>query len=155
MKIKITTLFFLFATNLSAFSKTYENKLENLHFTWNKDFYLSQTGEILNKGSLDTLSLVGLFGAEDKKFILIDSFYRIQKKFILHNLEIKSLSISRSGNIKALLKEGQEIKFQQHKLEEQLLRLNLFLISNESQKLIKNFESIDLRYKTKIAIKYF
>ena len=104
---------------------------------------------------MDKLGLVGLFGAEDQKFIVIDSFYRIQKKFIPHDLEIKSLSISRSGNIKALLEEGQEIKFQQHKLEEQLLRLNLFLVSNESQKLIKNFESIDLRYKTKIAIKYF
>lgn len=155
MKIKITTLFLLVAINLSAFSITNENKLENFHFVWNKDFYLSQTGEIFNKGALDKIGLVGLYGTEDQKFILIDGFYRIQKKFISHDLEIKSLSISRSGNIKALLEEGQEIKFQQHKLEEQLLRLNLFLVSNESQKLIKNFESIDLRYKTKIAIKYF
>ena len=134
MTIKITTLFLLLATNLSAFFITNENKLENFHFVWNKDFYLSQTGKIFNKGAVDKLGLVGLFGAEDQKFIMIDGFYRIQKKFIPHDLEIK---------------------FQQHKLEEQLLRLNLFLVSNESQKLIKNFESIDLRYKTKIAIKYF
>ena len=134
MTIKITTLFLLLATNLSAFFITNENKLENFHFVWNKDFYLSQTGEIFNKGAVDKLGLVGLFGAEDQKFIMIDGFYRIQKKFIPHDLEIK---------------------FQQHKLEERLLRLNLFLVSIEAQKLIKNFESIDLRYKTKIAIKYF
>ena len=70
-------------------------------------------------------------------------------------LYLLSLDQCRSGNIKVFLKGGQEIRFQQHKLEDQLSRLNLFLISSESKKLINNFKSIDLRYKTKIAINYF
>ena len=68
---------------------------------------------------------------------------------------IKSISKSRSGNINVLLKENQEIRLQQHKLKEQLLHLNLFLTSKKSKKLMNNFQSIDLRYKDKIAIKHF
>ncbi len=79
----------------------------------------------------------------------------LQKEILFHNLAIKSVSQTRSGNIKVFLKGGQEIRFQQHKLVDQLYRLNLFLISKESKKLINNFQSIDLRYKTKIAINYF
>ena len=79
MKIKITTLFLLVATNLSAFSITNENKLENFHFVWNKDFYLSQTGEIFNKGALDKLGLVGLFGTEDQK-LLTPAINELNKK---------------------------------------------------------------------------
>ena len=68
---------------------------------------------------------------------------------------IKSISKSRSGNINVLLKENQEIRLQQHKLKEQLLHLNLLLTSKKSKKLMNNFQSIDLRYKDKIAIKHF
>ena len=99
--------------------------------------------------------MVNLSGQEQSELELIDSFYLIQQEILLHKLIIKSIDQTRSGNIKVFLKGGQEIRFQQHKLEDQLSRLNLFLISSESKKLINNFKSIDLRYKTKIAINYF
>ena len=63
--------------------------------------------------------------------------------------------ILKKNNINVHLKENQQIRLQQHKLEEQLLHLNLFLTSRKSKKLMKNFQSIDLRYKNKIAIKHF
>ena len=99
--------------------------------------------------------LVKLSGQGQSELELIDSFYLIQQEILFHKLIIKSIDQTRSGNIKVFLKGGQEIRFQQHKLEDQLSRLNLFLISSESKKLINNFKSIDLRYKTKIAINYF
>ena len=155
MKIKNTAIFLILYLVLSAFSKNDENTMKNCHFLFNKESCLSQNGVFFkNKGAIKS-NLVNLFGNEEDSLILIDNFYEIQKVILPHSLEIKSISKSRSGNINVHLKENQQIRLQQHKLEEQLLRLNLFLVSNESQKLIKNFESIDLRYKTKIAIKYF
>ena len=107
-----------------------------------------------NKGAVKS-NLVNLFGNEEDSLILIDNFYEIQKGILPHSLIIKSISKSRSGNINVLLKENQQIRLQQHKLKEQLLHLNLFLTSKKSKKLMNNFQSIDLRYKDKIAIKHF
>ena len=112
-------------------------------------------GKYFDKEEYKNSDLVNLSGQEQSELELIDSFYLIQQEILFHKLIIKSIDQTRSGNIKVFLKGGQEIRFQQHKLEDQLSRLNLFLISSESKKLINNFKSIDLRYKTKIAINYF
>lgn len=155
MKInKITALFFLVFA-FCAYSKDNENKLKNCHFIWNEMSCLSQNGKSFDMEGYENSDLINLSGQEKDRLELIDNFYRIQKEILFHNLEIKSVSQTRSGNIKVFLKGGQEIRFQQHKLVDQLYRLNLFLISKESKKLINNFQSIDLRYKTKIAINYF
>ena len=155
MKInKITALFFLVFA-LCAYSKDNETKSKNCHFIWNEIFCLSQNGKSFDKEDYKNSDLVNLSGQEQSELELIDSFYLIQKEILFHKLIIKSIDQTRSGNIKVFLKGGQEIRFQQHKLEDQLYRLKLFLISSESKKLINNFKSIDLRYKTKIAINYF
>ena len=155
MKInKITISLFLVFT-FSVHSEDNEIKSRNCHFVWNEISCLSQNGKTFGKEGFEILDLVYLSGQEQSKFELIDSFYLIQKEILFHKLIIKSIDQTRSGNIKVFLKGGQEIRFQQHKLEDQLSRLNLFLISSESKKLINNFKSIDLRYKTKIAINYF
>tara|TARA_B100000886_G_scaffold67432_1_gene42441 strand:+ start:292 stop:759 length:468 start_codon:yes stop_codon:yes gene_type:complete len=155
MKInKITISLFLVFT-FSVHSEDNEIKSRNCHFVWNEISCLSQNGKSFGKKGFEILDLVYLSGQEQSKFELIDSFYLIQKEILPHKLIIKSVDQTRSGNIKVFLKGGQEIKFQQHKLEDQLSRLNLFLISSESKKLTNNFQSIDLRYKTKIAINYF
>ena len=155
MKInKILISFFLVFT-FSVHSEDNEIKSRNCHFVWNEMFCLSQNGKSFDKEGYENSDLVYLSGQELSKLELIDSFYFIQKEILFHKLIIKSIDQTRSGNIKVFLKGGQEIRFQQHKLEDQLSRLNLFLISSESKKLINNFQSIDLRYKTKIAINYF
>ena len=155
MKINkiIISLFLVFT--FSVHSEDNEIKSRNCHFVWNEISCLSQNGKTFGKEGFEILDLVYLSGQEQSKFELIDSFYLIQKEILFHKLIIKSIDQTRSGNIKVFLKGGQEIKFQQHKLEDQLSRLNLFLISSESKKLTNNFQSIDLRYKTKIAINYF
>ena len=155
MKINkiIIPLFLVFT--FSVHSEDNEIKSRNCHFVWNEISCLSQNGKTFGKEGFEILDLVYLSGQEQSKFELIDSFYLIQKEILFHKLIIKSIDQTRSGNIKVFLKGGQEIKFQQHKLKDQLSRLNLFLISSESKKLTNNFQSIDLRYKTKIAINYF
>ncbi len=155
MKINkiIISLFLVFT--FSVHSEDNEIKSRNCHFVWNEISCLSQNGKTFGKEGFEILDLVYLSGQEQSKFELIDSFYLIQKEILFHKLIIKSIDQTRSGNIKVFLKGGQEIKFQQHKLKDQLSRLNLFLISSESKKLTNNFQSIDLRYKTKIAINYF
>ena len=155
MKIKNTAILLILYLVLSAFSKNDENTMKNCHFLFNKEFCLSQNGVFLKNKEAVKFNLVNLFGNEEDSLILIDNFYEIQKGILPHSLEIKSISKSRSGNINVHLKENQQIRLQQHKLEEQLLHLNLFLISKKSKKLMKNFQSIDLRYKNKIAIKHF
>lgn len=155
MKInKIIALFFL-VFSFCAYSKDNETKSKNCHFIWNEMSCLSQNGKSFDMEGYENSDLINLSGQEKDRLELIDNFYRIQKEILFHNLAIKSVSQTRSGNIKVFLKGGQEIRFQQHKLVDQLHRLNLFLISKESKKLINNFQSIDLRYKTKIAINYF
>ena len=155
MKIKNTAIFLILSLVLSAFSKNDENTMKNCHFLFNKESCLSQSGVFFrNKGAVKS-NLVNLFGNEEDSLILIDNFYEIQKGILPHSLVIKSISKSRSGNINVLLKENQEIRLQQHKLKEQLLQLNLFLTSKKSKKLMNNFQSLDLRYKNKIAIKHF
>ena len=157
MKIKNTAILLILYLVFSAFSKNDENTMKNCHFLLNKESCLSQNGDFFkNKGAVNVKSdLVNLFGNEEDSLILIDNFYEIQKGILPHSLIIKSISKSRSGNINVLLKENQEIRLQQHKLKEQLLHLNLFLTSKKSKKLMNNFQSIDLRYKDKIAIKHF
>jgi cell division septal protein FtsQ len=155
MKIKNTAIFLILYLVLSAFSKNDENTMKNCHFLFNKESCLSQNGVFFrNKGAF-RFNLVNLFGNEEDSLILIDNFYEIQKGILPHSLVIKSISKSRSGNINVLLKENQEIRLQQHKLKEQLLHLNLLLTSKKSKKLMNNFQSIDLRYKDKVAIKHF
>ena len=155
MKINkiIISLFLVFT--FSVHSEDNEIKSRNCHFVWNEISCLSQNGKTFGKEGFEILDLVYLSGQEQSKFELIDSFYLIQKEILFHKLIIKSIDQTRSGNIKVFLKGGQVIKFQQHKLKDQLSRLNLFLISSESKKLTNNFQSIDLRYKNKIAIKHF
>ena len=155
MKINKIIISIFLVLSFSVHSEDNEIKSRNCHFVWNEIFCLSQNGKSFDMEGYENSDLINLSGQEKDRLELIDNFYRIQKEILFHNLVIKSVSQTRSGNIKVFLKGGQEIRFQQHKLVDQLYRLNLFLISKESKKLINNFQSIDLRYKTKIAINYF
>ncbi|MAU90582.1 MAG: hypothetical protein CMQ91_03760 [Gammaproteobacteria bacterium] len=155
MEINKIIISIFLVLSFSVHSEDNEIKSRNCHFVWNEIFCLSQNGKSFDKEDYKNSDLVKLSGQEQSELELIDSFYLIQQEILFHKLIIKSIDQTRSGNIKVFLKGGQEIRFQQHKLEDQLSRLNLFLISSESKKLINNFKSIDLRYKTKIAINYF
>ena len=127
MKTKINIIFFILFLFFSAFTKKDENVMKDCHFLWNKEICLSQNGEFFGHEEIVESDLVNLFGNEEDKLILIDNFYEIQKEILSHNLVIKSLIKSRSGNIKVKLKENKEIRLQQYKLKDQLLHLNLFL----------------------------
>ena len=108
--------------------------------------------EFLN--NLDNRNLIKLSGSKLDNLKIIDYFYLTQKKLIKHNIEVIGINVSNSGNLKVFLKDNKVIKLQDYKIDDQLNRLNIFLSSDESNKLITNFQSIDLRYKNKIAINY-
>ena len=98
--------------------------------------------------------MIGLFlGEKDLPNEIIKKIERKKIKYFI--IDLTKNNKFKKNNINVHLKENQQIRLQQHKLEEQLLHLNLFLTSRKSKKLMKNFQSIDLRYKDKIAIKHF
>ena len=55
---------------------------------------------LLIRKDYENSDLINLSGQEKDRLELIDNFYRIQKEILFHNLEIKSVSQTRSGNIK-------------------------------------------------------
>jgi len=59
------------------------------------------------------------------------------------------------GQIKIQTTNNEFIKFQDFQLSEQLTILKLFFQSEDSKNLLKNFKTIDLRHKNKLAIGYY
>ena len=85
---------------------------------------------------------------------LIDNFYSIQEILLIKDLHIAKLEYKNFGQIKIHTINKKLITFQDFKLENQLTYLRLFFESEESNNLLIDFKSIDLRHKNKIAIGY-
>ena len=62
---------------------------------------------------------------------------------------------SLSGQLNRIKQNKKFIKFQDFQLPDQLRTLKLFFQSKDSQNLLKNFKTIDLRHKDKLAIGYY
>lgn len=155
MKNILIILSFSMATSLMSFSEDGNHEyFKGAHFSWNGISYLSASGEIVKSSNRESRDLIFLFGSRSEELKLIDYFYKIQSKLIKFNLEVVGINKSNSGNLKIFLKDKRVIKIQDFKINDQLDRLQFFLTSNESKKIMANFKSIDLRYKNKIAIKY-
>ena len=137
-----------------ALRKIDDNAFSEAHFVWNEENYLSSTGNLTPFKKSEARKLIRLSGSKLNDLKIIDYFYLTQKKLIKHNIEVIGINVSNSGNLKVFLKDNKIIKFQDYKIDDQLKRLNIFLSSDGSNKLITNFQSIDLRYKNKIAINY-
>ena len=86
---------------------------------------------------------------------LISNYYAIQDVLLMKDLHIKELEHKKFGQIKIQTINKKFIKFQDFQLPDQLRTLKLFFQSKDSHNLLKNFKTIDLRHKNKLAIGYF
>jgi hypothetical protein len=86
---------------------------------------------------------------------LISNYYAIQEVLLLKDLQIEEMEHKKFGQIKIQTTTKKLIKFQDFQLPDQLRTLKLFFQSKDSQNLLKNFKTIDLRHKDKLAIGYY
>ena len=96
------------------------------------------------------------FSIDDREPLdLMNNYYEIQEILLMKDLHIKKLEHKKFGQIKIQTTNNEFIKFQDFQLSEQLRTLKIFFQSKDSQDLLKNFKTIDLRHKNKLAIGYF
>ena len=69
--------------------------------------------------------------------------------------QIEEMEHKKLVQIKIQTTNKKFIKFQDFQLPDQLRTLKLFFQSKDSQNLLKNFKTIDLRHKDKLAIGYY
>ena len=86
---------------------------------------------------------------------LMINYYEIQEVLLLKNLHITELEYKKFGQIKIQTASKEFFKFQDFQLSDQLITLKSFFQSKESKNLLKNFKTIDLRHKNKLAIGYY
>jgi hypothetical protein len=125
------------------------------HFHLNSTEVISQNGESIVIDDDYSLSLVNLSIYDKEPLGLIKNYYKIQEVLLHKNLFIKEVEYKKFGQIKIKTTNNEFIKFQDFKLSEQLTILHLFFQSKDSQNLLKNFKTIDLRHKNKLAIGYY
>ena len=158
-------IFFLFSLILlsgfalaSSFIGTNSKEKEQKtipHFHLNGSEVISQNGESIALGESYSLSLVNLSIDDKEPLELINNFYKIQEVLLQKDLLIKEIEYKKFGQIKIQTTNNKFIKFQDFQLSEQLIILKLFFQSKDSQNLLKNFKTIDLRHKNKLAIGYY
>ena len=125
------------------------------YFYLNDDEVISQNGKSILLNDNDSLSLVNLSTAGKEPLGLISNYYAIQEVLLLKDLQIEEMEHKKFGQIKIQTTNKKFIKFQDFQLPDQLRTLKLFFQSKDSQNLLKNFKTIDLRHKDKLAIGYY
>ena len=153
-------LFILFSGYALASSivglNTKEKELTKIpYFHFNDDEVISQNGESISFNDNYSLSLVNLSIDDKEPLGLISNYYAIQDVLLLKDLHIKELEHKKFGQIKIQTTNKKFIKFQDFQLTNQLRTLKLFFQSKDSHNLLKNFKTIDLRHKNKLAIGYY
>ena len=159
-KIFSFCLFILFSGYALASSivglNTKEKELTKIpYFYINYDEVISQNGESISSNDNYSLSLVNLSIDDKEPLGLISNYYAIQDVLLLKDLHIKELEHKKFGQIKIQTTNKKFIKFQDFQLTDQLRTLKLFFQSKDSHNLLKNFKTIDLRHKNKLAIGYY
>ena len=125
------------------------------YFNLNNIGIISQNGESIEKIDNPMKGLVNLT-VEDKQHLdLINNYYQIQDVLLIKNIHIVKVEYKKFGQIKIYTANDQFIKFQDFQLVGQLEKLKLFFQSEKSKNLLKDFKTIDLRHKNKLAIGYF
>ena len=125
------------------------------YFYLNDDEVISQNGKSIVLDDNNPLSLVNLSTADKEPLRLISNYYAIQEVLLLKDLQIEEMEHKKFGQIKIQTTNKKFIKFQDFQLPDQLRTLKLFFQSKDSQNLLKNFKTIDLRHKDKLAIGYY
>jgi hypothetical protein len=125
------------------------------YFYLNDDEVISQNGESIVLNDNNSLSLVNLSTAGKEPLGLMSNYYAIQEVLLLKDLRIEEMEHKKFGQIKIQTTNMKFIKFQDFQLPDQLRTLKLFFQSKDSQNLLKNFKTIDLRHKNKLAIGYY
>ena len=125
------------------------------YFYLNDDEVISQNGESIVSNDNNFLSLVNLSTAGKEPLRLMSNYYAIQEVLLLKDLHIEEMEHKKFGQIKIQTTNKKFIKFQDFQLPDQLRTLKLFFQSKDSQNLLKNFKTIDLRHKNKLAIGYY
>ena len=125
------------------------------YFNLNNIGIISQNGESIEKIDNSIKALVNLT-VEDKQHLdLMNNYYQIQDVLLIKNIHIVKVEYKKFGQIKIYTANDQFIKFQDFQLVGQLEKLKLFFQSEKSKNLLKDFKTIDLRHKNKLAIGYF
>ena len=160
MKIFILSSFTLLSSYAFASSvdslKLQEKELKKIpHFFLNGDEIISQKGESIESDDNYSFDLVNLSIDGKEPLDLMINYYEIQEVLLLKNLHITELEYKKFGQIKIQTASKEFIKFQDFQLSDQLITLKLFFQSKESKNLLKNFKTIDLRHKNKLAIGYY
>lgn len=125
------------------------------YFNLNNIGIISQNGESIEKIDNPMKALVNLT-VEDKQHLdLMNNYYQIQDVLLIKNIHIVKIEYKKFGQIKIYTANDQFIKFQDFQLVGQLEKLKLFFQSEKSKNLLKDFKTIDLRHKNKLAIGYF
>ena len=125
------------------------------YFHLNDYEVISQNGESILSNDNNSISLVNLSTASKEPLGLISNYYAIQEVLLLKDLQIEEMELKKFGQIKIQTTNKKFIKFQDFQLPDQLRTLKLFFQSKDSQNLLKNFKTIDLRHKNKLAIGYY
>ena len=160
MKIFILSSFTLLSSYAFAYSddslKSQEKELKKIpHFFLNGDEIISQKGESIELDDNYSFDLVNLSIDGKEPLDLMINYYEIQEVLLLKNLHITELEYKKFGQIKIQTASKEFIKFQDFQLSDQLITLKSFFQSKESKNLLKNFKTIDLRHKNKLAIGYY
>ena len=125
------------------------------YFYLNEAEVISQNGESIASNDNYSLSLVNLSTADNEPLGLIGNYYAIQEVLLLKDLQIEEMEHKKFGQIKIQTTNKKFIKFQDFQIPDQHRTLKLFFQSKDSQNLLKNFKTIDLRHKDKLAIGYY
>lgn len=124
-------------------------------FYLNGNEIISQNGEAIKIDNNLSLNLINLTIDNKRSFDLINNYYEIQEVLLTQGLHIKDVEYKKFGQIKIRTNDNQFIKFQDFQISNQLKTLKLFFLSDQSKNLLKDFKSIDLRHRNKLAIGYF
>ena len=124
-------------------------------FYLNSNEVISQNGEAIKIDNNLSLNLINLTIDNKKSFDLINNYYEIQEVLLIQGLHIKDIEYKKFGQIKIQTNDNKFIKFQDFQISNQLKTLKLFFLSDQSKNLLKDFKSIDLRHRNKLAIGYF
>ena len=157
-------IFFLFSFLLGSYAlassvvglNTEEKEFQKIpHFQLGGSEVISQNGESIILDDNYSLSLVKLSTDGREHLGLMNNYYEIQEVLLLKHLHIKEIEYKKFGQIKIQTTNNEFIKFQDFQLTEQLRILELFFQIKDSQDLLKDFKTIDLRHKNKLAIGYY
>ena len=136
-------------------SNSKERELTKIpYFHLNDGEVISQNGEPILINDNYSLSLINLSVDGMEPLELMSNYYAIQEVLLLKDLHIEEMEHKKFGQIKIQTTNEKFIKFQDFQLPDQLRTLKLFFQSKDSQNLLENFKTIDLRHKNKLAIGY-